>query len=145
MSAQARAKRERIRFAAADRFAEGLAPPQVAHWLRVTRKSACEWHRAWKDGGKQALASKGPGGSACQLSDEQITVLEAALDAGPGAHGWSDDQRWTLARITCVIQEHSASPTPRAALPTCCIGSAGRPSGPSAGPPNATRRPSPPG
>uniref|UniRef100_UPI000AFFE1D2 helix-turn-helix domain-containing protein n=1 Tax=Sphaerimonospora mesophila TaxID=37483 RepID=UPI000AFFE1D2 len=46
-----------------------------------------------------------PGGSTCRLSDEQITALEAALDAGLAAHGWTDDQRWTLARITTVIKE----------------------------------------
>lgn len=105
LSAQARAKREQIRFAAADMFEQGLTPPQVAHRLRVTRKSACEWHRAWKAGGKQALASKGPGGSTCRLSDEQLRELETALDAGPATYGWSDDQRWTLARITTLIRE----------------------------------------
>ncbi|MGN9786128.1 hypothetical protein ACTMTF_32190 [Nonomuraea sp. ZG12] len=29
--------------------------------------------------------------------------LEAALDAGPAAWGWTEDHRWTLARITVLV------------------------------------------
>jgi transposase len=104
LSQQARAKREQVRFEAADMFERGLAPPEVARRLRVTRASACSWHRAWKHGGKHALVSKGPGGSKCRLTDDQILILEAELDRGPTAHGW-DDQRWTLARVATVIRE----------------------------------------
>ncbi|WP_393177692.1 helix-turn-helix domain-containing protein, partial [Nonomuraea marmarensis] len=104
LSAVARANREQVRFKAADMFARGLTPPQVARALRVTPSSASTWHRLWKQGGKQALASKGPGGSLCRLSQEQIVTLEAELDRGPGTHGW-DDQRWTLARVTTLIKE----------------------------------------
>jgi hypothetical protein len=39
------------------------------------------------------------------LSDRQIGVLEAELAKGPAAHGWDEDQRWTLARIAAVIRE----------------------------------------
>lgn len=85
-------------------FEHGLLPPEVARRLRVTRASSCAWHRAWQQGGKQALASKGPGGSQCRLTDEQILILQAELGRGPAAHGW-DDQRWTLARIATVIHE----------------------------------------
>jgi putative transposase len=86
-------------------FAQGLSAPQVAQRLGVTRKSTSQWKRAWQQGGTAALASKGPGGSTCRLSDAQLTRLETELDAGPAAHGWTDDQRWTLARITCLINE----------------------------------------
>jgi len=105
LSAEARAKREQVRFQAADLFAQGAAPAQVAVRLRVTRKSACEWYRAWAAGGKSALASKGSSGSKCRLSDRQIGVLEDELAKGPAAHGWDEDQRWTLARIAQVIKE----------------------------------------
>jgi transposase len=73
--------------------------------LRVTRKSACEWYRAWAAGGKSALVSKGSSGSKCRLSERQIGVLEAELAKGPATHGWDEDQRWTLARIALVIGE----------------------------------------
>ncbi|WP_347608530.1 winged helix-turn-helix domain-containing protein [Acrocarpospora sp. B8E8] len=104
LSAKARAQREQVRFTAADMYQRGMTPPQVARALRVTPSSANAWHRAWTNGGKQALASKGPGGSICRLGDRQLLTLEAELDRGPAAHGW-DDQRWTLARVTRLIKE----------------------------------------
>lgn len=36
--------------------------------LRVIEKSAYQWHQLWRDGGVQALASRGPSGSRCRLS-----------------------------------------------------------------------------
>jgi transposase len=104
LSAEARTKREQVRFKAADMYVRGMTPPQVARALRVAPSSANSWHRAWKQGGKQALASKGPGGSLCRLTEEQIFALETELDRGSDAHGW-DDQRWTLARVTQLIKE----------------------------------------
>jgi transposase len=73
--------------------------------LRVSRKSAYAWHRAWADGGRPALAPESAGGARCLLSEEQLDRLEAELDAGPAAHGWEEDQRWTLARVAVLIWE----------------------------------------
>ncbi len=53
-----RARRERVRFQAAEMFRAGLKPPQVARALRVSRKSAYAWHAAWQRGGTDALRSK---------------------------------------------------------------------------------------
>jgi hypothetical protein len=33
----------------------------------------------------------------------QLGRLRAALDLGPAACGWREDQRWTLARVTALI------------------------------------------
>ena len=30
--------------------------------------------------------------------------LAALLDAGPAAHGWDEDQRWTLARVAGLVR-----------------------------------------
>ncbi|MBA5224557.1 winged helix-turn-helix domain-containing protein [Streptomyces jietaisiensis] len=103
LTAAGRAKREAVRFEAVEMFEQGLRPPEVARRLRVSRKSAYVWHATWRDSGKSALASKGPGGFPCQLSDDQAERLQAELDAGPAAHGWSEDQRWTLARVADLI------------------------------------------
>ncbi len=65
--------------------------------------SANRWRRALASGGRQALASKGPGGARCKLGAAQLRVLEAVLDAGPAASGWSD-QCWTLARIAEIVR-----------------------------------------
>jgi transposase len=58
-----------------------------------------------------ALAGRGPGGAGvagaggdrCRLSPAQLARLRAALDGGPAARGWSEDQRWTLARVSALI------------------------------------------
>ncbi|MER6076643.1 winged helix-turn-helix domain-containing protein [Streptomyces sp. NPDC001817] len=52
----------------------------------------------------RALASKGPQGPACRLDADQLRRLEAELERGPAAHGWTEDQRWTLARITVLVR-----------------------------------------
>jgi transposase len=69
----------------------------------LSRKSAYVWHKARSLAGTEALLSKGPGGQGCRLSDGQMQRLEVALDAGPAAHGWSEDQRWTLARVALLV------------------------------------------
>lgn len=105
LTAQERARREHVRFAAADRFAAGATDRQVACEFRVSRMSASRWHRALDAGGLPALASQGPGGAACKLDEAQLAVLEAALEAGPAAHGWDEDQCWTLARVAELIKD----------------------------------------
>jgi transposase len=92
-----------VRLAAAAMYEHGLKPVQVAHELRVSTKSAYQWRRRWRAGGSAALASKGPGGAVCRLGCAQLSRLRAALDQGPAAWGWDEDQRWTLARVTTLI------------------------------------------
>jgi transposase len=84
-------------------FAQDMAAGQIAGLLRVSTKSVYQWRRAWRAGGVAALASKGPGGDACRLDEDQLARLGAALDAGPAACGWNTDQRWTLARVAALI------------------------------------------
>ena len=86
-------------------FAAGLESVVIAERLRVTPKSVRAWRRAWMDGGVAALASKGPGGATCRLDAGRIEVLKAHLEQGPASHGWDEDQRWTLARISTLIFE----------------------------------------
>jgi putative transposase len=102
LTAEGRARRERVRLQAAQLFAQDADPAQIARALRVSTKSVYQWRRAWRAGGEEALASKGPGGSACRLGEGQLAQLRAALEAGPGAHGWAEDQRWTLARAAAL-------------------------------------------
>ncbi|MET8626461.1 helix-turn-helix domain-containing protein [Kitasatospora sp. NPDC004669] len=62
LTAAGRAKRERVRFEAAELFEQGVRPPEVARCLRVSRKSAYAWYARWRDGGVEALVSKGSQG-----------------------------------------------------------------------------------
>jgi hypothetical protein len=57
LTAEGRTKREAVRFEAAELFTQGMSAPEVAHRLRVTRKSACAWRRAWQACGVEALVS----------------------------------------------------------------------------------------
>src|SRR3954470_19974393 len=102
LSPAARERRETVRLQAARLFAQEVAPGEGGAPLRVSTKSACQWRRRWRAGGEQALASTGPGGASCRLSDAQLQRLRTELERGPAEHGWAD-QRWTLARITTLI------------------------------------------
>ncbi|MQY40586.1 hypothetical protein SRB17_86190 [Streptomyces sp. RB17] len=86
LTAKQRAQREQVRFEAAESFTQGVAPPQVARRLRVSRKSAYAWRARWRDGGVEALRSRGPTGRPSRMKP-----------------GWVEDQRWTLARVSVVI------------------------------------------
>jgi hypothetical protein len=70
--------------------------------LRVTPGSVRRRHRAWQDGGTEALWSKGPV-SRKRLSPQQWAGLEQELRKGPLAHGFAGDQRWTPGRIKTLI------------------------------------------
>jgi transposase len=72
-----------VRLQAAGMFEHDVRPAQVAHDLRVSEKSAYQWRRRWRAGGRAALASKGPGGDRCRLSPGQLGKLQSALELGP--------------------------------------------------------------
>jgi transposase len=103
LTAEGRARREKVRLQAASLFARDMDPVTIARLLRVSTKSVYQWRREWRAGGEAALTSKGPGGSACKLDEDQLARLRAALDLGPAAFGWEEDQRWTLARVAALV------------------------------------------
>ena len=103
LTAEGRTGREAVRWRAAGLFEQGMSSTMVARQLRVSPQAVRGWRRAWKAGGTEALASKGPGGARCRLDDEQLAELGRQLDRGPAAHGWAEDQRWTLSRVAELI------------------------------------------
>lgn len=84
-------------------FADGVRVAEIAAQPRVSHNAVYVWRRRWLAGGERALTSRGPGGATCRLSDAQLERLRTALDEGPAVHGWSEDQRWTLARVSALI------------------------------------------
>ena len=104
LTAAERARREQVRLEAAELIEAGASDREVARRFRVSRMSANRWRRALEAGGKQALASRGAGGARCKLTPLQVRELEAVLEAGPAAWGWTD-QCWTLARIGELVYE----------------------------------------
>jgi transposase len=103
LTAEGRARRETVRLQAAALFARGVPVPEIARRLRVSHNAVYVWRRRWLVDGGTGLASKGPSGTGCRLSDRQLDQLATALQDGPAAHGYVEDQRWTLARVADLI------------------------------------------
>jgi transposase len=98
LDAAERARRERVRLAAAEVIEAGASDREIAKHFRVSRMSVNRWRRALASGGREALASKGAGGAQCKLTPAQVAELETVLEEGPAAAGYAD-QCWTLARV----------------------------------------------
>ncbi|MDQ2583891.1 winged helix-turn-helix domain-containing protein [Saccharothrix yanglingensis] len=103
LSERGRAKREQVRLQAAEWFAQDVAAAEIARRLRVSTNAVYTWRRRWRVGGEAGLASKGPGGSSCRLDQRRLDRLAEALERGPAAYGFGEDQRWTLARVSDLI------------------------------------------
>ncbi|MER6076250.1 winged helix-turn-helix domain-containing protein [Streptomyces sp. NPDC001817] len=91
-----------VRLEAAGLFAGQVAAAEVARRLRISPKPACQWQKAWREGGAAALASRGPTGQRCKLSQRCLQKLASCLEEGPAAHGWDQDQVWTGARVATL-------------------------------------------
>lgn len=83
LSAHGRARREEVRLQAAQMSGQDPQPVQVAHRLWVSTKSAYQWRRRRPAGGEATLASQGPGGAVCKLSQPQLAGC-ARTGRGPG-------------------------------------------------------------
>ena len=103
LSERGRAQREAVRLQAAQWFAQNVPAGEIAQRLRVTTNAVYVWRRRWRAGGTAALVSKGPAGSACRLDKQRLDRLAQALEQGPAAYGFDEDQRWTLARVAELI------------------------------------------
>nr|WP_106970892.1 MULTISPECIES: helix-turn-helix domain-containing protein [Streptomyces] len=58
LTAKQRAQRDRVRHEAAEFFAQGVAPRQVARRLRASRKPAYAWHARWREGARRPCARR---------------------------------------------------------------------------------------
>ncbi|MFF7247628.1 winged helix-turn-helix domain-containing protein [Embleya sp. NPDC008237] len=92
-----------VRIQAAELFERGVKAPEVARRLRVSPKSAYQWHELGREGGAGALASRGPSGSRCRLSPRCLEKPAVYLEQGPAEHGRVEDQVWTAARVATLI------------------------------------------
>jgi putative transposase len=92
LDAAARRRREQVRLDAIELMHAGCGDTEIAKRLRVTRKSVFEWRRACRHGSREAMASAGAAGRQPYLTPAQIVQLTTALDEGPAAHGYDDDQ-----------------------------------------------------
>lgn len=97
---------EKRRLKAAGYFEQGKGASEVAQLLKVRRQSAHAWLRRWQEGGVEALRSKGAAGPKRKLSAQQQAKLEAAVLAGPQAHGYATAV-WTLPRVAKLIEQQT--------------------------------------
>lgn len=97
------AEMEKRRKRAGTLFNKGYSAPEVARRFGVARQVAYRWKNAWEQGGKRALASKGPAGRKPKLTEEQTQQVTEALLAGPAAQGYKTDL-WTLPRVAALIE-----------------------------------------
>jgi transposase len=91
---------------AAELFAEGVRPAQVAGQLGVSRQATSVWLARWKEGGVDALKIPDRIGRRPKLTDEQLAAVEAVLLQGARANGFSTDV-WTLQRVAEVIAQRT--------------------------------------
>ncbi|WP_331772938.1 helix-turn-helix domain-containing protein (plasmid) [Embleya sp. NBC_00888] len=104
MSSAERGRREELRLRAAGWLVEGVSQAEVARRSGVSPQAVSVWHRAWVDGGADALRSAGPPGAHRRVSDEGFAEVAAVLEAGSEAAGFTG-QVWTLARVGRVITQ----------------------------------------
>lgn len=89
------ARREQVRLHAAALFEHDTTPVQVAKTLRVSTKSAYQWHRCWAAGGTAALASTGTGWHPVAAVGRPADP--ASIDVAPASTAQADKARTTRA------------------------------------------------
>jgi transposase len=94
---------EARRLRAAELFAQGHTPAEVAERVGVTYEAARRWRVRWSKGGVPALRRRQAAGRPPKLSAAQATAVKQALLAGAQAAGFDTDL-WTLDRVVQVIQ-----------------------------------------
>jgi transposase len=94
---------EARRLRAAELFAQGRTPAEVAGLVGVSYEAARRWRARWARGGLQALRRRQAGGRPPKLSAAQAAAVKQALGAGAQAAGFDTDL-WTLDRVVQVIQ-----------------------------------------
>ena len=83
---------------------EGHGPSEIARRLRTTPQSVCQWLRAYRKGGADALAARSVPGRPSKLSARQKRGLVACLVKGARAFGFATDL-WTCPRIAHLIAQ----------------------------------------
>jgi len=97
------AERRRLRGVAL--LDQGRSQTEVALALGVSPAAVCQWVKARRDGGAEALKAKPPSGRPPKLGPKQLARLEKLLLQGPGKHGYATEL-WTLRRVAEMIQKH---------------------------------------
>ncbi|MEV8106338.1 helix-turn-helix domain-containing protein [Streptomyces sp. NPDC088135] len=74
---------ERRRIQAADLFEQGTRQSKVAEVLGATPQAVSLWRRAWAEGGREALLSRGPGGNSIGMRWPSLPPAGGSTPARP--------------------------------------------------------------
>ncbi|WP_432190519.1 helix-turn-helix domain-containing protein [Streptomyces sp. Tue6028] len=94
---------EQLRMKAAVWFTDEAKNASIAARLSVSVRTVEKWRRIWREGGVEALRSKGQG-PVSRLTKGQLEGLNRQLLLGPAAHGLAG-RRWTLAKVALLIEQ----------------------------------------
>jgi transposase len=94
---------DRVRGIAANMFDQDKAPAEVARDLGVDDQTARAWRRAYRAGGRDALASRKPPGRPARLADDRRARLAEMLVKPPAEHGFAGRYLWTQQLVADLI------------------------------------------
>jgi|SRR5687767_896269 len=95
---------DRVRGIAANMFDQDRAPADVARDLGVDDQTVRAWRRAYRAGGRPALASRKPTGRPPRLTAAQRARLADLLAAGPpAACGFAGRHLWTQQLVADLV------------------------------------------
>jgi transposase len=94
---------QRLRNIAANMLDRKMKPAAIAGLLDVDAQTVRSWNRAYRKGGREALASRKPPGRPPRMSVEQKRRLAAMLLKTPAECGFCDRHLWTQQLIADLI------------------------------------------
>ena len=89
---------------AAALFEQGVAQAGVARTLGISRVTALNWYRIWRDSGLEGLLAPSRRGRRPKLDAEQLARIDSALNRTPKSWGFASET-WSLASIAALIQK----------------------------------------
>ncbi|MFE9628523.1 winged helix-turn-helix domain-containing protein [Streptomyces sp. NPDC006527] len=88
---------------AAEPIEQKIQSPDVVRRLRVSPKSASQWHQLWRDGGVRLWPAVARAGRDAVCHRVVWRELTGYLEQGAAAHGWVENKVWTAVRVAMLI------------------------------------------
>jgi transposase len=94
----------RVRAIAGNMFDDGKEPAEIARHLGVAAQTVRQWRRAYRAGGRAALASGAkPSGRPAKLTDAHRQALADLLERTPGECGFAGRYLWTQQLVADLV------------------------------------------
>ena len=97
---------QRIR--AGELFEEGHRQAEVARRLGISRTTAMEWHRLWKEAGMRGLRTSKRRGRRPSIDADEERQIRAALFQTPRESGVDADE-WSLSAVSQLIEKRTGT------------------------------------